>query len=363
MGSPSISTLTAAIHAGYTRIPALSEAALRRHPPQSIATAKGHLDRNRQGCLSTKAPQPATDTCPSARSPATNMVYCSRQYIDLTGRFPVSSDSGSTYILLFYAEDANYIHVEPLPDRSAHAITTAFRNGQAWFNRHRILPHHTTQWNIMMDNESSSELQRACNRADLTIQFCPPGNHRANRAERCIRTFKNHVISIMAATDPEFPLSGWDYLLDQAEITLNLLRGSHINPLVSAWEQLHGGYDYNAHPLAPPGVKVLAFEDKDTRESWAPHGRVGFYVGPAMNHYRCFRIYMPETKKVRIVDTLSWHPAKLLLPGTSPVDDLTAATRDMTRALRRCADSPITIASQRQPNLLLASPSPLRCIN
>ena len=82
--------------------------------------------------------------------------------------------------------------------------------------------------------------------------------------------------------------------------------------------KFHAAYDHNAHPMAPPGVKVLAFEDADTRETWAPHGRVGYYVGPAMQHYRCFRIYMAETKRIRIVDTLSWHPAQLLLPGTSP---------------------------------------------
>ena len=32
----------------------------------------------------------------------------------------------------------------------------------------------------------------------------------------------------------------WDQLLPQAEITLNLLRASRLNPKVSAWAQLHG---------------------------------------------------------------------------------------------------------------------------
>jgi len=46
-----------------------------------------------------------------------------------------------------------------------------------------------------------------------------------------------------------FPLYLWDKLLQQAELTLNLLRGSRMNPKLAAWEQLHGVFDYNATPL------------------------------------------------------------------------------------------------------------------
>ena len=272
-----------------------------------------------------------TDNFPSARSQPTNHVYTrlcdpsSRQFIDLTGRFPVRSLHGAEYILLFFVEDANYIHVEPVPSRHATAVAKAYRTGHTWFRSHGVTPTY-----LQLDNETSTHLQSFCAQEDIQMQYCPPENHRANKAERSIRTFKNHLVSILSAADPDFPLEIWDLLLAQAELTANMLRGSNLNPTISAWEQLNGPYDFNAHPLAPPGIiKVLAFESPIARESWAPHGRAGFYVGPASQHYRCYRVFIPETKRVRVVDTLSWHPSRLLLPGTSPIDDLSAATRDL----------------------------------
>ena len=105
MGSPAISTLTTAIRCGYTRIPGLTVKALHRHPPTSMATAKGHLDRTRQGQHSTRIPtavDPPSDAFPTSRSQPSSHVYTRlfetshRQFMDLTGRFPVTSQGLST---------------------------------------------------------------------------------------------------------------------------------------------------------------------------------------------------------------------------------------------------------------------------
>ena len=66
----------------------------------------------------------------------------------------------------------------------------------------------------------------------------PPHIHRRNSAERAIQTFKNHFIAGLASIDPNFPLSNWCRLLPQAELTLNLLRPSRLNPKLSAYAQL-----------------------------------------------------------------------------------------------------------------------------
>jgi hypothetical protein len=47
----------------------------------------------------------------------------------------------------------------------------------------------------------------------------------------------------------------WCCLICQAEIMLNLLRASRINPRLSDYAQLSGAFNYNATPLAPPGIK------------------------------------------------------------------------------------------------------------
>lgn len=60
----------------------------------------------------------------------------------------------------------------------------------------------------------------------ISIQYCAPHQHRALKAERAIRTFKNHFISTLCTVAPDFPLDLWDHLLPQAELTLN-----HLLPL------------------------------------------------------------------------------------------------------------------------------------
>jgi hypothetical protein len=54
-------------------------------------------------------------------------------------------------------------------------------------------------------------------------------------------------------------------------MTLNLLRPSQRNPKVSAYTMLEGNFDFNATPLAPPGIKVIIHEKPAQRGSWDPH--------------------------------------------------------------------------------------------
>jgi len=44
------------------------------------------------------------------------------------------------------------------------------------------------------------------------------------------------------------------------------------------------------------------------RTSWDNHGEVGFYVGRALDHYRCYRVWIVKTKSERISDCLAWYP-------------------------------------------------------
>jgi hypothetical protein len=43
-------------------------------------------------------------------------------------------------------------------------------------------------------------------RQGIKLQYCPPGMHRSNRAERSIQTFKNHAIATFCTTAKDFPL-------------------------------------------------------------------------------------------------------------------------------------------------------------
>jgi hypothetical protein len=106
--------------------------------------------------------------------------------------------------------------------------------------------------------------------------------------------------------NPNFPLIFWDELFPQATITLNLLRQSRINTRLFAYAQLNGHYDFNRAHMAPPGTRVTTREKPDQRASWEPHGVNGWYIGPALDHYRYFIVYISDTRSDRIVDTVDF---------------------------------------------------------
>ena len=108
-----------------------------------------------------------------------------------------------------------------------------------------------------LDNETSNLLLQSLESADITINLVTPHVHRRNAAERAMQTFKAHFIAILCSTDPKFPLNLWDNFLPQAEITLNIMRNSRVNPNVSAYCYVWGNFDFNKTPIAPLGTKLL----------------------------------------------------------------------------------------------------------
>ena len=267
-----------------------------------------------------------------------------QHYTDLTGRFPLTSKRGHQYCLLMFSHDANYIHVELLHNRSGPEFVAAYKRGIHFFRQGGFNPTFER-----LDNETSRVLEEYCHEQNISIQYVPPHNHRANRAERAIRTFKNHFIATLATADPTFPLKAWDELIPQAEMTLNMMRSSRINPVISAYQQLCGKYDYASHPLTPPGMRVVAHVKPAQKESWAPHGLDGYYVGPALDQYRCYKVWITKTQTSRITDTVAWHPHNITIPGLSPIDVLVAAITDLTQALITFQKSPPDLLKNKQP--------------
>jgi hypothetical protein len=84
-------------------------------------------------------------------------------------------------------------------------------------------------------------------------------------------------------------------------------------------------YDFMAHHIAPFGTKVLVYVSPEERKSWADHGVPGYYVGPAANTYRTFRIYIPKTRGFRDAETVAWFPEEVRMPGATAHDTLLAA--------------------------------------
>ena len=359
MGSCAVTTLERALSASYLTLPGLDVAMLRKYGSTSVASAKGHLDQSRQGMRSTKVPDMSFSETDDDRHPPiiprssrtlpvlTKVLYFDHppqtRYSDLCGRFPVTSVDGNAYLMVMIC--SNYIHLELMKSRDQKEFVRAYRAGTAFFDAHDIHPEYER-----LDNETSKSLEAYCKQANIRSQYVPPGAHQANRAERAIRTTKNHFIACLSTTDPTFPLNAWDQLCGHVELTLNLLRSSAFSPNISAWHALHGVYAYDRTPIAPPGIKILSYEPPDRRASWAAHGVEGFYVGPALQHYRSYTVYIPSTQRTRVTATLSWHPPPLYrLPGASPYDDLISCITRLRASFDSLVQSPAILHRDRQP--------------
>ena len=107
---------------------------------------------------------------------------------------------------------------------------------------------------------------------DITFRLIPQNQHRRNAAKRAIRTFNNYFLPGLATCDPQFPLRKWDRLLEQAKLTLNLLRNARLNPKLSTWAYLFGNHDFDKYPLLPPGTKVILHAKPGKFTTWAFHG-------------------------------------------------------------------------------------------
>jgi hypothetical protein len=338
--SPVLSTWTDAVDAGhFATWPDLTSAQIRKYCPFSAATHFGHMDQNRANLNTTKpnsVPNPDTeqDTKPTPTPDRTHAIFVATHQVsgqvhsDQTGRFPLVSTSGHNYIMVLYDYDSNYIHAATLRSRSGPDILAAYQTAHALLLQRGLKPQLQR-----LDNEASNALLQYMATQNVDVQLSPPHIHRRNAAERAIRTFKNHFVAGLCSTDVDFPMQLWDRLIPQAVQTLNLLRKSRLHPQMSAYAHLHGPFDFNRTPLAPPGIKVLIHEKPTVRGTWAPHAVPGWYLGPAMHHYRCYRVWARTTRAERITDTLVWVPTTLRVPVPSPTDRLQLAALDLVAAI------------------------------
>ena len=315
--------------------PGLTPTLIANHLPLTAATIQGHLRQEQQGLQSTQHSTSAfndVDLYPTSDLPnkkTHDVIYAittkqGKAYMDLTGRFPHCSSRGNNYILVAYHYNNNAILGEPLKNRQAATIT------QAWKLIHQKLSRAAESPNTwILDNEASQDLKFSMVKSKTDYQLVPPHTHRANSAERAIQTFKAHFIAGLSSLDPDFPVSEWDRLLNQAFLTLNLLRTARANPSLSAHAYLFGNFNFNATPLAPPGTRVFVHLKPTVRGSWDSRAQEGWYIGPSMHHYRCVKCFLPTSRREIDADTVVFMPKHIPFPEVTLHDFLHQTVYDI----------------------------------
>ena len=50
--------------------------------------------------------------------------------------------------------------------------------------------------------------------------------------------------------------------------------------------------------------KIIAHEKPNQQATWSKHGVWGWYICPALEHYRCYKVFVTETIAERIYEVV-----------------------------------------------------------
>jgi hypothetical protein len=225
--SPVKSTWITAIKNGnFTSWPGLTEHAVEKHLSKYTLTTKNHLNQQRQNARTTKikdtkviVTEPDLDHGINTQFVYAATIEAGQIYTDQTGRFPVVSSKVNKYIMILYDYDRNAILAQPIKDRTSPELLKAFQ-----VMEQELVARGLTPKLMKLDNEASKLLKTYLHQQNITFQLVLPYSHRRSSAERAIRSFKDHLIAGLCSTDKSFQMHLWDRLLQQAVITLNMLR-------------------------------------------------------------------------------------------------------------------------------------------
>ncbi len=342
------STFLRAVMAGYItglhQFPRLTPKMVRKYIPNAMPTAKGHLDRRpsalphaESDSISARLRHHSRETrnknvrfadthmqldtaslSDDAAFVRTHANRSTRMHMDYTEAMPERYSAGTLFFQV--SVWGGYINLQPLRSMRSEHTVPAFE-AAVNFYRH----HGATIDTIRMDNQRSQPLiQMACS-LDMKMELVTPYVKNPNRAERAIRTAKNHIISTRAGFHPHCPHMYLDKCLMQIEMTLNITRPFEFDHAISAYEGLFGvKFNFKQHPIAPVGTKVLTWDAPDHRGSWADHGVEAAYLGPAIEHLRSFEVWVPNTSAPRITNTVWWF-----LHDLAPDDALLSADTNL----------------------------------
>jgi hypothetical protein len=84
----------------------------------------------------------------------------------------------------------------------------------------------------------------------------------------------------------------------------------------------------------------VVYKDGDTRGSWASRGVNAFYLGPAKDHYRCDKYYIPETRAYCVSGSTELFPQHCQLPSMPFHQHLRALTDELTEHTAQANNTP-----------------------
>ena len=92
-------------------------------------------------------------------------------------------------------------------------------------------------------------------------------------------------------------------------------------------------YNFDATPIGPTGSCMLTHNKATLQRSWDYCCRKGFYIGPALKHYRCYQVLSKDTRAITISDAVNFRHHNLPGPALSTADKLLGALQHLNTNL------------------------------
>lgn len=100
------------------------------------------------------------------------------------------------------------------------------------------------------------------------------------------------------------------------------------------------------------GTKAMIFVPTKDMLTWYYYVTEGFYLGPAMDHFRYHRIYVKETRAKRISDTVQFIPTHCRMPYASSVDKALVALKNLVSAISKVKpESPFSLKDEEAESI------------
>ena len=87
--------------------------------------------------------------------------------------------------------------------------------------------------------------------------------------------------SVTASLPNKFPIGYWCCLINQVNLSVNIVRSCRRNPKLSAWVVCEGKFHFSSTPIAPPGTVMLMHKKTASRRSWGLSSKKNCMLGHA----------------------------------------------------------------------------------
>eukprot|EP00957_Ditylum_brightwellii_P076069 5782209-Ditylum_brightwellii.AAC.1 len=86
--------------------------------------------------------------------------------------------------------------------------------------------------------------------------------------------------------------------------------------------------------MAPPGTQCYIHIKPHKHTSWGFHAEDAWYVGPSLQHYRCYTVVMKEKAAQQKTDIVKFKHHGAKVPMVSPTERFAKAVKELKSAVR-----------------------------